>query len=165
MLTPSVDCQTNYHSNYAVHQGTRFYYSTIPDYIQVAEHTFVDQRVLTLFMNLSLLSWTSATNAAHVYHEALSRLDLIRRDMPSLRLRTEHVWDGFVIHALLKDANERGDVLVVPHTGDQKDRFTAAMEARNARMRCSGQPEYDHWCTKCVRRYDEPDGTTCECST
>ncbi|KAG2133107.1 hypothetical protein BD769DRAFT_1354177, partial [Suillus cothurnatus] len=30
-------CNTNYHYNYAVHQGSRTYYTGIPQYIQVAE--------------------------------------------------------------------------------------------------------------------------------
>lgn len=136
------------------------YYSGIPNAIQVAEHTFVDLRVLNLFNAQCVFAWTSATNASHIYHEALSGLTLDDRSTARFHLRTEHVWDGFVIVALLKDAGERGHTLIVPHTGDQKDRFTSAMDTRNAHMRRNGQPEYAHWCTKCVRRYDHDDGTS-----
>ena len=135
----------------------------MPECIQVAEHFFVESRLLALFASLSLFSWTSATNAAHIYHHSLSRLDPTQCSIARYKLRTEHVWDGYVIRSLLCDATDRAYVLTVPHTGDQKDRFLAAMEARNAHMRRSGQKEFTHWCTKCVRRYDDSEGgSTCE---
>lgn len=91
------------------------YYADMPDVIQVAEHTYVERSVLELFKTLSLLSWTSATNAAHIYDRALSQLSPTQRQVACYRLRTEHVWDGFVILALIKDARDRGYVLQVPH--------------------------------------------------
>ncbi|KAI9064675.1 hypothetical protein FKP32DRAFT_1531178, partial [Trametes sanguinea] len=69
-----------------------------------------------------------------------------------------HVWDGFTIHALLKDASRRQLLLVISNIGQQKDRFTGAMRAWNEHIRRAGQPEFSHWCTKCHRRYDN-DGT------
>jgi hypothetical protein len=73
------------------------------------------------------------------------------------RLTTEHVWDAFVILALLRDCKGRLLHLEVPHTGLQKDRFKMAMEARNLRFVHEGQPEVDHWCRKCTRIYREHD--------
>ncbi|KAI0372138.1 hypothetical protein BV20DRAFT_1050911 [Pilatotrama ljubarskyi] len=137
-------CHSNFHHNYVVRKGKRTYYTGIPDVIQVSEHKFVERRVLELFSALSLFSWTSATNAASIYHHALSQLDVARHDNPHYRLRTEHIWDGFVIHALLKDARDRDYVLEVPQNCPQKERFTAAMQARNDFMNCSGQPEFLH---------------------
>jgi hypothetical protein len=67
----------------------------------------------------------------------------------------EHVWDGFVILALLEDCQHRSKTLVVPHTGAQKDCFTAALHARNHRFRVHGQPELRHHCNKCFRLYDD----------
>lgn len=154
----SLACNTNYHHEYAVHAGERYYYQGLPDAVQVAEHTFVERAVLQHFLTLTLLSWTSATNAAHIYHQSLAQLSPEQQSNPSYQLRTEHVWNGFVINALLKDAARRQYVLQVPHTGDQKDRFTAAMRARNEHIRRSGQPEFTHYCTKCVRRFDHIDG-------
>ncbi|KAI0669972.1 hypothetical protein C8Q78DRAFT_976510 [Trametes maxima] len=153
-------CQTNYHHDYSVHRGVRSYYEGLPSAVQVAEHIYVERDVLEFFLTLTVLSWTSATNAAQIYHEAFSRLEPGDRDNPRYRLRTEHVWDGFIINSLLKDACDRHYVLQVPHIGNQKDRFTAAMQARNEYMRRSGQPEFAHWCTKCHRRYDNDDGST-----
>ncbi|KAL1937192.1 hypothetical protein VTO73DRAFT_14465 [Trametes versicolor] len=153
-------CHSNYHHNFVVQAGVRIYYGGVPDVIQVSEHKFVERRVLELFTALSLYSWTSSTNAASIYHHALSLLDPHRRAHPHYRLRTEHVMDGSVIHALLKDARDRAYVLRLPHTGAQKNRFTVAMQARNDFMNRSGQPEFTHYCTKCVRLFENADGTT-----
>jgi hypothetical protein len=73
------------------------------------------------------------------------------------RLTTDHVWDAFIILTLL-DYSERKEVcLAVPHTGDQKDRFTAAMRERNREVRQEGQDEVDHCCDKCMREWVDPD--------
>lgn len=70
------------------------------------------------------------------------------------KLTTDHVWDGFIISALLKDHKEMGTILRVPQTGDQKDRFKSAMEARNNRIVLNGQPDaVRHVCDKCMRIY------------
>lgn len=76
------------------------------------------------------------------------------------KLKTEHVWDAFVILALLRDCEARGRLLDLPHDGDQKDRFTAAMEERNGRIVREGQNELRHRCKKCTRVYEwyEDDG-------
>jgi KDZ transposase family protein len=85
-------------------------------------------------------------------------------------ITTEQVWDGFVILALLEDCLQRSKVLKVPHTGLQKDRFTAALQRRNLRFRVHGQPESQHYCTKCLRIYKDKkvwvcviDGVTVGC--
>ncbi|TFK83121.1 hypothetical protein K466DRAFT_440648, partial [Polyporus arcularius HHB13444] len=97
-------CQTNYHHEFAVHKGIRSYYSGFPSAVQVSEHKFIERSVLQHFMTLHLLSWTSATNAAHIYEKSLSKLDETQLALPRYRLRTEHVWTGFIVNSLLKDA-------------------------------------------------------------
>lgn len=154
------ECGSNYHPNYVVRDDVRQYYAGVPAFIQVSGHKYIEQAVLAHFTTLSVLSWTSSTNAAHIYHESLSKLTDDQKENPKLRLRTEHTSDGFDILALLRDARDHGTVLEVPHKGEQKDRFTAAMRARNDRIRCAGQPEQAHWCTRCVRRFDDEDGVT-----
>ena len=107
----------------------------------------------------------SATNCSKVYDLSFSQ-----RETSSLedagwpwgfKLKTEHVWDAFVILSLLHDCQERSLQLEVPHTGLQKDRFTTAMRQRNSRFVQEGQAEIDHWCRKCTRIYHEynADGT------
>ncbi|RPD72710.1 hypothetical protein L226DRAFT_511398 [Lentinus tigrinus ALCF2SS1-7] len=148
-------CGTVYYPNYTAYQGIRRYYAGLPEFVQVSDHKYVERTVLEHFTMLSVLSWTSATNAAHIYHESLSQLKDAEREIARYRLRAEHTWDGFVILALLRDARDQSTVLEVPNGGEQKDRFTAAMRARNERIRRSGQPEYAHYCTRCVRRFDD----------
>ncbi|KAI0683140.1 hypothetical protein C8T65DRAFT_749763 [Cerioporus squamosus] len=127
-------CNTVYFPNYSAREEVRQYYEGVPAFIQVSDHNYVERSVLEHFTMLSVLSWTSATNAAHIYHESMSKLDRSQHKEPRFRLR--------------------------PHSGIQKNRYTDAMHLRNERIRRSGQPEYAHWCTKCHRRFDQPDGTT-----
>lgn len=74
-------------------------------------------------------------------------------------LSTEHVWDAFVLLGLLEDSERVGDLLHVPHTGDQSQRFNEAMRKRNERFITYGQPDaVHHICDKCARFYELPDG-------
>jgi hypothetical protein len=78
---------------------------------------------------------TSATNGARIYDTCLSKAEQtpVHGDWEdtSFRLRTEHVWDGFLIVALLEDHRDRHAVLSVPHTGLQKDRFSQVVQDQN----------------------------------
>jgi len=75
-------------------------------------------------------------------------------------LTTNQVWDTFVILGLLEDAQFRAKYLTVPHTGDQSDRFKAAMEERNQWIILNGQPDaVRHACDLCMRIFLMPDGT------
>ena len=163
----SLECRTVYYPNYSAHNDVqvRHYYEGIPEYIQVSNHHYVQRSVLEHFTMLSVLSWTSATNTAHIYHESLSHLDNDNCNIPRFRLRTEHAWDGFIVLALLRDAQSRNAVLEVPHNGIQANRYTTAMQLRNERIRRSGQPQYAHFCTRCHRRFDHPvrDPSMCPC--
>lgn len=152
-------CQTSYRNNYSVRDGKREYYGAIPDYIQVADHFFIERRVIDGFIAHMLHSWTSATNCAAIYNSLASSIASGRENWPfTFRMRTEHVWDGFVILALLESCLNTPDSppLVVPHEGDQKERFTVAMKLRNAEMRVLGQPELLHACTKCMHTQKDP---------
>lgn len=67
----------------------------------------------------------------------------------------EHVWDGFVLMALLEDYDsqdlELKHILGVPHGGTQKNQFDEAIHNQNLFMSQSGQPEWAHYCSKCCR--------------
>lgn len=72
------------------------------------------------------------------------------------QLTTEHVWDGFVIYALLQDKLRNQQRLQVPHNGSQSDRLTNAMKARNKEIILYGQPDsITHACDKCVRTFEK----------
>ncbi|KAJ7739196.1 hypothetical protein B0H16DRAFT_1891141 [Mycena metata] len=139
------ECKARYYPNYMVRNGIRNYYEHIPKDIQVCEHQYVERTVLNLFINLMLISLRQPDDIP----EHLDWAD------KSFQLRPEHVWDGFIITTLLEDYTARGEILRVPHTGDQRDRFTQAMEERNARIQLRGQPEWGHYCTRSLRVWDD----------
>ncbi|KAF8547820.1 hypothetical protein OG21DRAFT_1599609 [Imleria badia] len=146
-------CQTNYHHNFKVYQGRRTYYGGIPDMLQVGEHRFVERQVVEMWLTL-MDTWVSATSCARVYNQSLSQ----SKDPPAtwlvgLKLASEHVWDAFLLYCLLEDALGHEELLIVPHTGTQHDRFMEAVQARNQRMRVEGQPEITHYCNRCTRWY------------
>ena len=78
------------------------------------------------------------------------------------KLTTNHVWDAFIIWALLNNHQHNNTTLQVPHIGDKKDHFKAGMEERNKRIIFYGQPDaVRHVCNKCCRIF-EIDGRYCE---
>ncbi|KAF7322243.1 hypothetical protein HMN09_00001400 [Mycena chlorophos] len=155
-------CHTRYYPNYSVKDSMRTYYTTIPETIQVGAHQYIERRVLDLFINLMLISWTSATNGARIYDTCLSKPEEQPSEMPewagvSFKLRNEHIWDGRYA-ALLEDHERRGKTLRVPHTGEQRFRFTKAMNERNARIQLLGQPQWGHYCNQCLRVWEDENG-------
>lgn len=53
--------------------------------------------------------------------------------------------------ALLKDAAEHNESLVMPDHGEHDFRLRMALDARNRRMVREGQPERMHACTVCEK--------------
>jgi hypothetical protein len=66
------------------------------------------------------------------------------------KLTIEHVWDAFMLLSLLKDHEEQGRVLKLPHTRKLKDRFMKEMADHNERIICEGQSEIAHCCEMCM---------------
>ncbi|EDR02614.1 uncharacterized protein LACBIDRAFT_308276 [Laccaria bicolor S238N-H82] len=155
-------CQTAYYHNYSVKNGMRNYYDgAIPEIIQVGEHQFVELKVLHMWRADTNISWKSFTNCARTYEVALAGPG--SNGLPSnwkfqAALKGDHIQDGFTILSLLEDHRERISTLIVPHTGEQTDRFTQAIKARNARIKLYGQKEISHRCKKCTRIYAAKDG-------
>ncbi|KAF8240956.1 hypothetical protein L208DRAFT_1463092 [Tricholoma matsutake] len=145
-------CNTNYHNNFSVCNGIWTYYMQKPQYIQVGEHQFVENRVVDLWTGQMLLGWFSASNTAKLYDMALAGNYLQTSNWPlGTKLTTYHVWDTFIISALLDDHEKQDTVLQVPHTGDQKDRFKDAVEKHNNKFVLHGQPDaVKHVCNKCM---------------
>ncbi|KAF8229572.1 hypothetical protein L208DRAFT_1286352 [Tricholoma matsutake] len=144
-------CNMKYHHNL---DGTCTYYDgAIPDAIQVGEHQFAEQQLIQMWITSMLLSWTSATNCTHQYNHTLAGSEPPVGWPFGFAVTTEQVWDGFIILALLEDCQQWSKVLEVPHTGAQKDRFTAALRWCNLRFHLHGQPESQHYCHKCLCIY------------
>ena len=71
-------------------------------------------------------------------------------------LTTETVWNAFWLYTLLKHHNARGETLTLPHVEDHQDRFTLALDARNAIMVGTGKPLWSHACDSCEKLLFEP---------
>jgi hypothetical protein len=52
-----IECATNYHNNYSVHNDQRTYYEDKPTYVQAGEHQFVEHKLVDLWVNLMLVGW------------------------------------------------------------------------------------------------------------
>jgi CxC5 like cysteine cluster associated with KDZ transposases len=52
-----LDCITNYRNNYSVHSGIRTYYGGVPDFVQVGEHQYVEQKLADMWIGAMLLGW------------------------------------------------------------------------------------------------------------
>ncbi|KAG1896398.1 uncharacterized protein F5891DRAFT_912767, partial [Suillus fuscotomentosus] len=128
-------------------------------YIQVADHQFVELQLAMHWMDLMQIA-ISATNCANLYAIAQTRHNLGDSDdhwQFGNALTTEQVWDCFMLLALLDDHQQCNESLVVPHDGDQKNRFMGAMYARNTWIVLQGQDELPHTCLGCMRIFKSPD--------
>lgn len=94
---------------------------------------------------------TSATNCSRIYNEGFRNED-VQSNLPavwhvSFEMHVDDVWNGFFLHSLLLDHSERGAVLRLSHSApSQSKRLRPALKARNARMRGTGQEEWNHAC-------------------
>ncbi|KAJ7190272.1 hypothetical protein GGX14DRAFT_579985 [Mycena pura] len=155
-------CKTSYFPDFAVHQNVRTYYpDTTADCIQIGAHQFVERRLTGLWTSSMLNGWMSASNCSRSYDMALSQRDECDFAAGGWQfgcvLTTNHVWDAFIIVTLL-DYHLRNDTcLQVSHDGMQKDRFTAAMQARNDEVIMHGQDVVSHCCDKCLRLWTDPE--------
>ncbi|KAJ7151061.1 hypothetical protein C8R46DRAFT_914205 [Mycena filopes] len=145
-------CQSTYHHNYKVRHASeplaqREYYGGVPDRIMVSMHHVVERELAVLWEVQMLFSHTSAEAASRIYNAALRT----RTGDSEHTLPPTTVWDGFFLHALLRDATKRGFTLAVPHNGTNADRLNTALERRNVWMVGTGQDLWAHACTGCQK--------------
>ncbi|KAG1739658.1 hypothetical protein EDB19DRAFT_1635636 [Suillus lakei] len=153
-------CNTNYHHNYSVRGKTCMYYGGMLSHIQVAEHQYVELKLAMQCIDLMQIA-VLATNCARLY-EIAQACSSTRCNKPwqfLTSLTTREVLDAFVIVSLLDHQQAQGGKLQVPHDGDQKDRYTAAMHACTKQIMIHGQEELPHACYRCMRIFASPDGT------
>ncbi|PPQ76915.1 hypothetical protein CVT24_008929 [Panaeolus cyanescens] len=134
-------CRTTYHNNYSVKDRIRTYYGGVPDAIEVGKHQFVSKNVANMFMSLMLISWTSATNNAEVYNSTISK--------------PENQPDDWGFSFDLPD-----NALKYPTAKKKKIALHCAqvIQERNRLFDENGQPEWAHYCEKCVRFFNGSDG-------
>ena len=107
----------------------------------------------------------SASNSSKLYKMAFADQEYLQQDEWQFgsKLSVEHVWDAFTIVSLLKSKEQCGEVLEVTHIGEQKDRFTKAMEERNRKLILEGQPDaVHHMCDGCFITYVDDNGDSSE---
>ncbi|KIO18482.1 hypothetical protein M407DRAFT_83864 [Tulasnella calospora MUT 4182] len=155
------DCRTVYYSNYSVHGGQRRYYGGVPDYIQVANHVFLERELIEHFTLSMALAWTSVRNCTAMYNASPEMQDSGYRNWPfKYKLRSEYVSDAFTLLGLLEDRMENPSIgdLRLPDAGEQRFRLLEAMQERNFRMQSVGQPELRHHCNKCMEIIPDKSG-------
>ncbi|PPR04238.1 hypothetical protein CVT24_013321 [Panaeolus cyanescens] len=152
-------CKTTYHNNYSVKDGIRTYYGGVPDIIEIGKHQFIGKNVANMFMSLMLISWTSATNNAEVYNSTISKPENQPEDWGfTFDLRSEHIWNAIAYLAILEHYENDGRRLEIPHGEEEKDRLSQVICERNRVFDENGQPEWAHYCSKCVRFFNGSDG-------
>lgn len=103
---------------------------------------------------------SSATNVALLFDKALSRepSGLQPRASPSYA----DILNCFFLHSLLRDCQSSGIALELPHNGDQNDRMSGLMHARNERVAGTGLDHWNHKCRDCFKKVrDSRDGVEC----
>ena len=143
----------NYHHNYSVHEGNRAYYNKASDILQIGEHQFAETRLINQWINMMLLSWTSATNCARIYNLTFqnSALHLQDKWQFNLEVTSDQVYNAFTLLSLLKDCGNQKAILTVPHTRLAKNWFTGAVQMHNNCLCLCAQPELFHYCLKCTQ--------------
>ncbi|KAH6879337.1 hypothetical protein BKA70DRAFT_1475132 [Coprinopsis sp. MPI-PUGE-AT-0042] len=149
-------CKIRYYPNYYAYAGIRHFYEDdwIPRIIQFEEHAFIDTSLCELFTSKMVYAWVSSGNCANIYNSSMADgpRKLCHPDSwcpEQFRLSTEQVWHAFYMNALLRDAADRAEPLVMLNVRTHEDRLKAAMVARNTRIAQYGQPERMHACRKC----------------
>ncbi|KAG2016509.1 hypothetical protein CC2G_009673 [Coprinopsis cinerea AmutBmut pab1-1] len=156
-----LDCKTTYFHDYSVQNQERRYYDQLPNALQVADHHFVEYRLVQMWKANMNLAWMSASNCAATYKQMFT--NEITSNFPKewgfeVSLSGRHVYDAFTLSSLLEfyQLHEK-TALVVPHDGEQANRFDSAVRQRNQQIRDFGQPALGHACSKCVRLYPATD--------
>ncbi|KAF7314043.1 hypothetical protein HMN09_00562900 [Mycena chlorophos] len=128
-------CNTTYFPDYYVNSSLRTYYcDSVPDYLHVGAHQFIETKLVSLWTSLLLVAWVSASNFSRVYDMALSgqtEHDSPREDVTSLL---------FLIRASKR-------IVTRPR-----------WKRRNKDIVANGQDAIDHACDTCLRTCVYEDG-------
>lgn len=121
----------------------------------------------SMYSNLSphiisqINSSVSATNCAKIYHTSMTPACIPIDWKVNPGLRPENIYDGFKLLALLEHHQTCSGLFTVLDQIPQVHRFDEAMMHVNNEIRVHGQPEIDHRCDKCVRRWVEKGKRKC----
>lgn len=117
-----------------------------------------------LYVKLTLLFRTSASNCARIYNDGITSKSL-SSSLPaayskSFTLDVEDVWNGLFLYWLLQDAEEcmAPCIELVHDAPSQAKRLEPALRARNLRIAGPGQEAWNHVCDLCCWFDEQPDG-------
>jgi hypothetical protein len=102
-------------------------------------------------------------NCSRIYNSSFTNED-IHASLPAvwdhrLEMTVDDVWNGFFIYSLLLDHSERDSILLLDHKApSQARRLQPALQARNARMRGTGQEHWNHACDLCSWVFTDQNG-------
>ena len=103
-------CKIRYHHNY-------YHSSTVPQNIQIEEHSFVDAKLCEFFTHLSLFAWVSVQNSANIFNHIL--LDSSGQSYKNIS--SEQVSHAFVLNTLLWNSAENDALLILLGIGDNDE--------------------------------------------
>ncbi|KAJ7612433.1 hypothetical protein DFH06DRAFT_1484842 [Mycena polygramma] len=157
-------CHTRYYHNYFVTQAgapgaRREYYSEkVPAFLHVSESAYIESDLCRQFGIQMALAHDTCQGIARVYNKLLGDSDLPTASRLSIELTGDLVLDGFLLHAIFQDKQNRREILSLPHEGYQNHRYDEALAERNRRMAGTGQDMSAHSCNRCMKIYQGEDG-------
>ncbi|KAF8587176.1 hypothetical protein K439DRAFT_1614479 [Ramaria rubella] len=115
-------CLTSYHHDFYVSQGIHTYYNIDTPMIQVSTRFFINGILCEHFILQMNLAWTSASNCANIYNEAVQLhpwFHILPQNWPAkFTLDYELVAEAFIIYSLRerhRTHDENGDIIAVYH--------------------------------------------------
>ncbi|KIJ90694.1 hypothetical protein K443DRAFT_62243, partial [Laccaria amethystina LaAM-08-1] len=114
------DCNTDYHLNFYVKNERRFFYDNPPDILQIADHQFIEHRLIDMWRTSTNIAWVSFANCATVYlntHKTTKNDNIPESWKFKGKLDDKNVAHAFILLALLEDHQQQNTILQVPHSG------------------------------------------------
>ncbi|KAJ7169095.1 hypothetical protein C8R43DRAFT_876347, partial [Mycena crocata] len=158
------ECCTHYYPNYFVQAAENvaaqreYYDSSVPNYIHVAQTSYVETQLCVYFEMQMAMTHSSAEGIARIYNLALGTSTIPNASRLSHNLDGELVLDAFFYHAVLRDKSLRYQILSVPHHYTQNHCLEQAMKEHNYRMVGTGKEMWAHTCDRCMKVYQGEDG-------
>ena len=131
------------------------YFDNLPHILQIADHQFIERRLIVMWRTSTNAAWVSFANCATLYlntHKA-TKNQILESWKFKGKLDGKNVVHAFILLALLKNHKQRNTTLQIPHSGLQSEHYKTAMHEKNDCMRQYGQPELCHRCKTCVCKY------------
>ncbi|KAH9917121.1 uncharacterized protein BXZ73DRAFT_53402 [Epithele typhae] len=145
------NCRISYYPDYYVDPATHdrvYYLQKSPRVIQIATHEYIEVSLCERFAN----SASAACNNSRIYNaEHAAAISTFPSSWTSNKppLTPKFVSDAFFLSALLKDHQERGDVLKLSNDGTQAVRLDSVLQARTRRLAGPGRENWGHRCLRC----------------